>query len=135
MRFSEIIESSGKTILVYHGGGHPEPHNGMYFSTDPGFAEDYGKVYQYKIDLGKMFDSLDETLIEPMLPMYDPYHEVDVETIDEYMDSSSDTWEIIEQHLRDIKSMGYDSIRVFEGGIENYYIFDKNNITLLSQKR
>lgn len=132
MDFRNLIEAA-TTITAYHGGDHPEPHDGMYFSSDPHFAKDYGEVYQYKISLGKMFDSLDEHLIEPMLPMYDPYHEVDVETIDEYMDSSSDTWEIIEQHLRDIKSMGYDSIRVFEGGVENYYIFDKSNIQLLCE--
>ena len=132
MDFRNLIEAA-TTITAYHGGDHPEPHDGMYFSSDPHFAKDYGEVFQYRISLGKMFDSLDEHLIEPMLPMYDPYHEVDIESMDEYMDSSSDTWEIIEQHLRDIKSMGYDSIRVFEGGVENYYIFDKSNIQLLGE--
>lgn len=132
MNIRTLIEAA-TSITAYHGGDHPEPHDGMYFSSDPDFSKDYGDVYQYKINLGKMFDSLDERLIEPMLPMYDPYHEVDIETIDDYMDSSSDTWEIIEQHLRDIKSMGYDSIRVFEGGVENYYIFNKSNIQLLGE--
>ena len=132
MDFRTLIEAA-TTITAYHGGANPEPHDGMYFSSDPNFAKDYGEVYQYKISLGKMFDSLDEHLIEPMLPMYDPYHEVDIETIDEYMDSSSDTWEIIEQYLRSIKSMGYTSIRVFEGGVENYYIFDRSNIQLVDK--
>lgn len=132
MNIRTLIEAA-TTINAYHGGDHPEPHDGMYFSSDPHFSEDYGAVYQYKLHLGKMFDSLDENVIEPMLPMYDPYHEVDIETMDEYMDSSTDTWEIIEQYLRDIKSMGYDSIRVFEGGVENYYIFSKSNIQLLGE--
>jgi len=80
-----------------------------------------------------MFDSLDPKLIEPMLPMYDPYHETDIETIEDYLDSSSDTWEILEQHLRYVKGMGYDSLRIFEGGVENYYIFDKNNIRMIGK--
>lgn len=132
MNMRNLIEAAS-TITAYHGGDHPEPHNGMYFSSDPDFAEDYGEVYKYNIYLGKMFDSLDPNLIEPMLPMYDPYHEADIETMEEYMDSSSDTWEILEQHLRYIKGMGYDSLRIFEGGIENYYIFDKSNIQMLGK--
>jgi len=132
MDMRTLIEAAS-TITAYHGGDHPEPHNGMYFSSDPGFAEDYGEVYQYSIHLGKMFDSLDPKLIEPMLPMYDPYHETDIETIEDYLDSSSDTWEILEQHLRYVKGMGYDSLRIFEGGVENYYIFDKNNIRMIGK--
>lgn len=68
MDFRNLIESASM-ITAYHGGDHPEPHDGMYFSSDPDFSKDYGDVYQYKINLGKMFDSLDERLIEPMLPM------------------------------------------------------------------
>lgn len=127
-----ILIEAATTITAYHGGDHPEPHDGMYFSSDKHFSEDYGKVYQYKLNLGKMFDSLDESVIKPMLPLYDPYNETDIETIDEYMSNSSDTWEIIEQHLRYIKGMGYDSVRVFEGGIENFYIFYKDHIRLIN---
>jgi hypothetical protein len=125
-----ILESIS-TITVYHGGDHPEPHDNMYFSTDLRFATEYGKVFQYKINLGKMFDSLEEESVSDFLPMYDPYTESDVETISDYMDRSSDTWELIEQHLSDIEAMGYDSVRVFEGGIENFLVFDKSNIEII----
>ena len=119
------------TITVYHGGDSPEPHDNMYFSTNPDFASEYGKVYEYKITLGTMFDSLEEEDVLNFLPMYDPYIDSDVETISDYMDRSRDTWELIEQHLRDIESMGYDSVRVFEGGVENFLVFDRENIKLL----
>jgi hypothetical protein len=78
-----------------------------------------------------MFDSLDENEIEPLLPIYDPYTETDIETMSDYMDRSSDTWEIIEQYLSSIEGMGYDSVRIFEGGVENYYVFDKQNIKMV----
>ena len=132
MDFRILIEAA-TTITAYHGGDNPEPHNGMYFSSSLQFAKDYGNVHQYKITLGKMFDSFDENMVDILLPMYDPYNGIDIETLDEYMHNSSDTWEIIEQYLRSIQSMGYDSVRVFEGGVENYYIFDKSNITMLDQ--
>lgn len=135
MKWSEIVESAGKPMIAYHGGNHPEPHDNMYFSSDPDFAKDYGKVYQYKLSLGRMFDSLDKTVIEPLLPLYDPYDETYIETIDDYMARSSDTWEIIEQYLTSIKGAGYNSVRIFEGGVENYFIFDKDSIKLLGQKR
>ena len=132
MDMRTLIEAAS-TITVYHGGDHPEPHDNMYFSSDPSFASDYGNPYQYKISLGKLFDSLDPNLIEPMLPLYDPYNETEIETIEAYMDSSSDTWEIIEQHLRYIKGMGYDSIRIYEGGVENYFVFNKANIKVVKK--
>ena len=45
MDFRNLIESASM-ITAYHGGDHPEPHDGMYFSSDPHFAKDYGEVYQ-----------------------------------------------------------------------------------------
>lgn len=127
MDIRNLIEAA-TTITVYHGGLNSEPHDGMYFSSDPEFASDYGEVHKYSISLGKIFDSLDPELIKPMLPLYDPYTETEITTMYQYNQRSSDTWEIIEQHLDDIRSMGYDSIRIFEGGIENYYVFNKFKI-------
>jgi hypothetical protein len=130
MDFRTLIETASM-VTAYHGGDTPEPHDGMYFSSNVNFSQDYGTVYQYKLNLGMMFDSLDENEIEPLLPIYDPYTETDIETMSDYMDRSSDTWEIIEQYLSSIEGMGYDSVRIFEGGVENYYVFDKQNIKMV----
>ena len=134
MIISEVIDSKDKGILVYHGGSHYRPHDGMYFSTSEEFAESYGQVYRYSVNLGRMFDSLNEKLVSPMLPLYDPYDDEEIYSMEEYMERSNDTWEIIEQHLSYIRGLGYDSIRIFEGGVENYYIFRKENIRLVSKE-
>ena len=130
-----LLESIGSSKTLFHGGDDPQPHNGMYFSTQPSFAESYGVVNEYNVTLGKIFDSLDERVIEPLLPLYDPYDEVEINSINAYMERTSDTWEIIEQHLSYIRGMGYDSVRIFEGGTENYYVFDKDNIKLIGEFR
>jgi hypothetical protein len=47
------------------------------------------------------------------------------------MERSSDTWEMIETKTASIRAASFDSMMVYEGGIKNYYVFSRENITLL----
>jgi len=131
--FISIVEQAASSSLnVYHGTeGSPEPHDGMFFSTDADFASNYGSVHRYEIELGRIFDSLDAAMVEPLLPLHDSYDDEDIETIEAYMERSSDTWEMIETAVSSIRSKGFDTMIVYEGGVKNYLVFRKERVTLL----
>ena len=110
-----------------------------FFSTSESFSKDYGKVSSYEIELTNTFDSSKYSHIKKLLKttdLYDEYNEIEVTDLDGYDEATnycSDTWEIIEPYISDIKRLGkegkkFDSIRIFEGGIENFIIFDNNQI-------
>jgi len=69
--------------------------------------------------------------------LYDNYNEVEVTTLEEfeeYSNNYSDTWEIIEENLSDIYRIeGVNSIRIFEGGVENYIVKESKQILKFSK--
>jgi hypothetical protein len=116
-------------VKVYHGSVKPkgdELHPRMFFSSCPRFASDYGPhVKEYLLNVSSFLDSLDPELIEPLLPLYDPYTDTDVKTWSDYEDRSSDTWEIIEDHAEEmVLYSDADGIIIYEGGIKNYLVFN-----------
>lgn len=117
-------------VRVYHGDTKENArlHRKMFFSSDPEFAKDYGKyITAYDLNTVKFVDSLDRNLIEPLLPLYDPYTDTDVNNFEEYIQRSSDTWEIIESHADQIVAdTGADGLIVYEGGVVNYLVFNVN---------
>lgn len=120
-------------ITVYHGDTKPDVklHPKMFFSSDPEFCESYGKhITAYRLNTMNLIDSLDEELIEPHLPLYDPYTDSMVETISDYMDRSSDTWEIVEDIADKLVSYaGAAGIIIYEGGIRNFLVYDTRIVT------
>jgi hypothetical protein len=120
------------TKVLYHGGDNHEPHDLMFFSEAEQFAEDYGEVRSYEVDLGRVFDSLDHQNIEPLLPLHDTYDDAEISSLDDYDQRSSDTWEMLEAVVSSVWSTGADSLLVTEGGYVNYLVRDKSRIRLLT---
>lgn len=123
-------------VRVFHGDTKPDVvvHSQMFFSTSRDFASDYGKhITEYDLNVSNMIDSLDEDLISDHLPLYDPHADVELSTIEEYMDRSSDTWEILEVDglaLSLVHSHGADGIIVYEGGVRNYFVVNTHALKL-----
>ena len=129
------------TKILFHGTNEDfekfKPNS--FFSTSESFSEDYGKVSSYEIELGNTFDSSKYLHIKKLLritDLYDNYNDIDILDLDSYDEATnycSDTWEIIEPYISDIKMLGkdgnrFDSIRIFEGGVENFIIFDNKQV-------
>lgn len=123
-------------LTLYHGTDEvfTEYKKNSFFSTNPNFSEKYGKhVHEERVSVGKVFDSLDESCIKKLMdicgPLCDPYDNQEYNDPNELMDNiASDTWELIENYMPNIESIGYDSIKIYEGGIENHVVFDPSNI-------
>jgi hypothetical protein len=137
-QFINIVEeaNSPNTITVYHGDEreHVELHPGMFFSTDPDFCTSYGPhITKWSLDTLKIVDSLDDDLVEEILArymLYDGHSDRDIETVDDYMELSSDTWEMIEPHAQSIcKLVGAAGMTIYEGGVQNYVIYDTSVLT------
>ncbi|NTF17835.1 hypothetical protein G6L37_05430 [Agrobacterium rubi] len=107
-------------MMVFHG-GEGGVHRGIFVSTDREFASDYGDVtaYDLSLDGASVFDSLDEEQVGALLPITDPYDGVDITTFAEYLDRSSDTWEMIESYVS-----GYGIVVIYEGDVKNYKVND-----------
>lgn len=137
--FINIIEEAVNTATVYHGDAKPDfkPHRGSFFSTDRDFASGYGPyVTEWVIDLSRTGSSLDGDFITDYLPLYDPYDDAEINSLDDYFERSSDTWEILETDGVIDKMMqdaGLAALSVYEGGIENYYVRDTGILTPVSQ--
>ncbi len=141
---AQEINESQEWTTVYHGHQDPtsKPHKGKFFTTDPDFAGEYGTVSVYEVKLGRVLDTTDAEVAEQViipLEIYDPYDGSDV-TMEYWSDYQSDTWEFTEEHLDDIiarftKVMGHgvDSVKVTEGGIENYIVLDTKNMRFVKQ--
>jgi hypothetical protein len=123
------VEGSGegKQITVYQGSENGDKPTG-FVSTDEDFAKDYGKVTKLTISPKKVFDSGSEkdvqVLIDKVGSLTDSYDEKTYKTAKEFIENlgGSDTWESVEPHIDAIKSMGFDAIKIYEGGVENYYV-------------
>lgn len=121
---------------LYHGTDETfdKYQKNSFFSTSAEFSKHYGKVIrEEKVILGKTFDTLDEKCIQKLMDsvgaLVDPYDDQEYSNPTDFINKvSSDTWETIEPHLPNIESMGYDSVRIFEGGIENYVVLNAENI-------
>lgn len=137
MRASAIDTS--RWITVYH--GHQDQitkdHNGKFFATDLDFAKEYGPVSTYEIRLGNVIDTTDawvaRNCIVP-LNIEDPYDGSPV-TFEYWENFSSETWEMTEHHLDDIKHLWEkltgkqaDTILITEGGATNYIVLDTSNM-------
>ena len=123
--------NESRAVVLYHGGADHTPHDLMFFSEEEQHAETYGGVREYEVVLGQVFNSLARHDVEKLLPLHDPYDDRDIETMEDYDNRSSDTWEMIEEVLSTIWSTGADSILVTEGGYINYLVRDKSRIRLL----
>lgn len=98
----------------------------MFFSSDPNFAANYGEMHSYQLvyDASQAFDSLDPDMVAPLLPMNDPYDDEEIATMDDYMERSSDTWEMLEDRwgIGNGGTTGYPIAIVYEGGTRNYLV-------------
>jgi hypothetical protein len=111
------IRDTGK-IVVFNGGA-TTIHPGIFMSTSPDFASDYGSLRAFELSLDGLFDSLDPEHVAGILPLFDPYDGVCIDTIEAYASRSSDTWEMIEDVVK-----GYPVVRISEGGTVNYLVND-----------
>ena len=113
------------------------PNTIYFFSTNYTHATEYGKnICKYEISFSRLFDSLNindiKCLIDVVGPLDDPYDSSLYNAAITFIQThGSDTWEPIEQYLYTIKNMGFDAIRIFEGGYENYIIFSRDQIKKL----
>jgi hypothetical protein len=123
-------------ITVYHGDQKPEvvAHPRMFFTECEDFASDYGPhISKWELNVMSFADSLDRDLIEELLPLYDPHTDHDINDWSDYVDRSSDTWEMIEDRADDIVKMaGAAGLIVYEGGIRNYIVYDTSVIRRLA---
>jgi hypothetical protein len=113
-------DGTGEVVRVYRGAEKHVLHDRMFFSTNRYEAESYGAVLVYDLPTGRLFDSLDRDTIEPLLPLWDPWDDTEIETFEQYLKHQSDTWSIIEDILGDLS--GYDVLKITEGGVENYLV-------------
>lgn len=121
-------------MKLYHGSNdHVILEKYVFFSTSERFSKDYGETRIYDIKIKKLFDSTNKENIKNLLQkvgsLYDPYDEMTFNTADEFLCSYTayaDTWEVLEPHLDVIKTMGFDTVLLFEGGIENYVTLNNN---------
>jgi hypothetical protein len=132
-QLAEDAHSTPNIITVYHGDEkeNVQLHPGMFFSTDPDFCTSYGKhITKWEIDLTRFLDSLDPDLIEPLLPLYDPYTDSEINDWSDYEDRSSDTWEIIEDRAKGLcDAHGAAGMIIYEGGIRNFIVYDTSVVS------
>lgn len=130
-------------LSLFHGTNEKNEelkNDNVFFSTCKDFATDYGDVSEFKVNVGKVFNSTSQAHIEQLLraidQMYDSYNDEYVTNFEEYEEASnyfSDTWEVTENHLKAIYRLGYDSALITEGGIVNYVVRNyQTNFQLVS---
>ena len=119
---------------VYHGSitNDPKFNNLSFFSTDPTHSENYGKhITKYYLSIKTPFDITTKkdfnNLLTRVKVIIDPYDETEYRNFKD-LTNTNDTWEITENYIDQIKSMRYDSIIIYEGGIKNYAVFNQTQI-------
>tara|TARA_B100000700_G_C15061622_1_gene866293 strand:+ start:564 stop:1040 length:477 start_codon:yes stop_codon:yes gene_type:complete len=129
------LKTENKLITFYRGSENSDINhkNVNFFSKNKTFAEDYGEIKEYYLRSKKPFDSTDIEHIEKLLTsigfIEDPYSGNIFEDAESFVESlSSDTWEGIENNLNTIQALGFDSVIVYEGGIQNYIVFSPEQI-------
>lgn len=119
-------------LEVFHGCLNHENKrdNIVYFSSQKWFAEDYGDVEPYLLTLRLPFQTSTEDninfLLEHVPELVDPYSGETFHSYEELKEIGvlyHDTWEIFEPLIPQIKSLGYDGMIIYEGGVENFVSF------------
>ena len=119
----------GQNGIIVYQGRYPKDSLSNFYSSDEFFASDYGQVKKFLLMAKNIFDSCNkehlEFLFDKIGSIEDSYDDRVFETAEEYYNSNlmgTDTWESIEPYIWNIRMLGYDAIKVYEGGIENYYV-------------
>jgi len=112
-----------KNNIVVFNGGATSIHRGIFMSSSPSFASDYGSLRAFELSLDGVFDALNPEHVVHILPLFDPYDGTYIDTLDAYFERSSDTWEMIEDVVK-----GYPVIKMSEGGVTNYLVNDTNQL-------
>lgn len=126
---NQVVDDNGEPIKLYR--GTDDGHMGSgFFSTEKSFSEGFGEyVGEYAISLKNQFDSLNEEHISLLIDEFgyieDPFDGERYETAEDFINNvGSDTWSAIENYVDDIKGLGFDGIKIYEGGCLNYCVFD-----------
>jgi len=117
---------AGESVIVYNGGGNGM-HSGIFMSSCAEFAADYGPVRTFELDVSCAFDSLNPDHVRGVLPLSDPYDGSMVETLEQYFERSSDTWEMIEKAVS-----SYPVVIIYEGGVRNFLVNDVSRLREVS---
>lgn len=140
-----ISESIFNETIFYHGTDKENleddiDSNFLFISESKNFAKDYGKyLYQVKVNLGNIFDSLSEKHIrliyENGFKLTDTYYDKQYDTAEEVIEESdyNDTWEMIENTVGLVNWIfrnRFHSIKITEGGEVNYIIKPKDIISI-----
>jgi hypothetical protein len=111
----------------------------VFFSTTREFSERYGEVKEYEVSFNNLFDSTNEddvnSLISSIGVLVDSYDEKEYDSYESLLKSGllgHDTWETFELYINNILCMGYDGMRIFEGGVENFVVFNASQYKLKS---
>lgn len=128
---------------LYHGGTEHQTlsDDQVFFSTSKRFSDGYGQVETYNVSFRNLFDTCNQEHINLLLSsvhsIYDAYEGTEYYTFEELNESNllaHDDWELFEPHMPVIASMGFDGLRMFEGGNENYVTFKKEQYRLLTKE-
>lgn len=131
-----------KTLVLFHGGDQHEglDQDRVFFSRSETFSKYYGEVQQYEVTFERLFDSLLEEdvtrLIHCVGSLFDTYegeHFRNFEELEQSGLSAHDDWALFEPFMDEMIQMGYDGLRIFEGGCENYVTFNRNQYRLLQE--
>lgn len=128
--------------IVYHGDENKNiKHDLVFFSTDRNFASDYGDVESYHLTINNPFHTCEKEHVERLLDLMgllvDSYDNAEYQSYADLEASSlmyTDTWELFEPHINRIKSLGYDGMILYEGGIENYLSFKSNQYSVINDE-
>lgn len=127
------------TIDLYHGrGNHAElDKTVLFFSTCSNFSANYGEVREYTVVFKNLFDGNRREHIESLIgfvgPICDTYDDAEYDSFDQIAEANllgSDTWELLERYMFEIQAMGFDGIKIYEGGTENYVAFESEQYKL-----
>ncbi|PFJ33195.1 hypothetical protein [Bacillus thuringiensis] len=128
---------------VFHGRkNHNElRENIVFFSSNEEFSKDYGDVKTYKLTFKNPFHTCSEKdvthLLSQLSVLVDSYDDSEYRNYEELENAGllySDTWELFEPYMNQIKRLGYDGMIIYEGGVENYVSFSLNQYRLVNNQ-
>lgn len=130
-------------VTVFHGRkNHDELREDIvFFSSSEDFSKDYGDVKSYQLTFKNPFHTCSEKDVTHLLiqlnVLVDSYDNSEYRSYEEIVNSGllySDTWELFEPHMNQIKRLGYDGLIIYEGGVENYVSFDTKQYALINNQ-
>lgn len=128
-------------VTVFHGKkNHDELREDIvFFSSSEDFSKDYGDVKTYQLTFKNPFHTCSEKDVTHILGrlnvLVDSYDDSEYRSYEELGNSGllySDTWELFEPYMNQIKRLGYDGMIIYEGGVENYVSFDSDQYRLVN---